>query len=95
MPKRVNPMKRQTVYLSQHTYILKGNVHDDMFYVERFKSRNAEFRARMRAEIERCSAENIIPSVEQDVFLKKLEAEIYMYQLQIEEEWRKQQKQNG
>lgn len=79
-------------YLSQHTYILKANVQEDISYVERFKSRNAEFRARMRAEIERCNAENIIPGAEQEAFLKKLEAEIYMYQLQIEEEWRAQQK---
>lgn len=57
-------------YLSQHTYILKANVQDNMSYVERFKSRNAEFRARMRAEIERCNAKTTYPAQSRTLFSK-------------------------
>ncbi len=84
-------MFRLTTYLSQHTSGLKTAVQEDMRYVEKFKSRNAEFKARMKEEIDRCQAENIIPGNEQEALLKKLEAEIVVYQSQIEAEWRAEQ----
>jgi hypothetical protein len=42
----------------------------------------------MQDEIERCRAENIIPGPEQDKLLQKIEAEIVVFQSQIEDEWR-------
>ena len=51
-------------------------------------SRNSEFKQRMQDEIERCRAENIIPGPEQDKLLQKIEAEIVVFQSQIEDEWR-------
>ncbi len=77
-----------TTYLSQHTSALKATVQEDMKYVNKFKSRNSEFKQRMQDEIERCRAENIIPGDEQDKLLQKIEAEIVVYQSQIEAEWR-------
>ena len=84
-------MSKLSSYLSQHTSTLKANVQEDMRYVEKFKSRNGEFKDRLRTEIERCIAENIIPGEKQDTFLQKLEAEITIYQSQIEAEWRAKQ----
>lgn len=84
-------MSKLSSYLSQHTSTLKANIQEDMRYVEKFKSRNGEFKDRLRTEIERCIAENIIPGEEQDTFLQKLEAEITIYQSQIEAEWRAKQ----
>lgn len=84
-------MTKLTTYLSQHTSGLKAAVQEDMRYVNKFKSRNAEFKARMKAEIDRCQAENIIPGDEQTALLRKLEAEIVVYQSQIEAEWRADQ----
>ena len=45
----------------------------------------------MKADIDRCQAENNIPGDEQTALLKKLEAEIVVYQSQIEAEWRADQ----
>jgi len=84
-------MTKLTTYLSQHTSGLKAAVQEDMRYVNKFKSRNAEFKAGMKAEIDRCQAENIIPGDEQTALLRKLEAEIVVYQSQIEAEWRAEQ----
>ena len=80
-----------TSYLSQHTSSLKATVQEDMAYVNKFKARNSEFKQRMQGEIERCRAENIIPGPEQDKLLKKIEAEIVVYQSLIEDEWRASQ----
>ncbi len=56
-------------YLSQQTFQLKAIVQEDMYYVNKLKSRNGEFRNRLKDEIERCRIENIIPGHDQDVFL--------------------------
>ena len=80
-----------TTYLSQHASALKATVQEDMKYVNKFKARNSEFQQRMQDEIERCRAENIIPGDEQDKLLQKIEAEIVVYQSQIEAEWRSAQ----
>lgn len=75
-------------YLSQQTHQLKSIVQEDMYYVNKFKSRNGEFRQRLKDEIERCRIENIIPGSDQDVFLKKLQAEIFIYRTKIADEWK-------
>lgn len=75
-------------YLSQQTFQLKAIVQEDMYYVNKLKSRNGEFRNRLKDEIERCRTENIIPGHDQDVFLHKLEAEIYIYRTKIADEWK-------
>jgi len=75
-------------YLSQQTYQLKAIVQENMNFVDKFKSRNSEFRQKMKDEIERCRIENIIPGPDQDIFLKKLQAEIFVYRTRIADEWK-------
>ena len=59
-----------------------------MYYVNKFKSRNDEYRQRLKDEIERCKIENIIPGSDQDIFLHRLETEIFIYRTKIADEWK-------
>lgn len=49
----------------------------------------------MKAEIECCRAENIVPGDEQDKFLQKFKVDIVMYQSQVEAEWKAEQGKKG
>ena len=84
-------MTKFTSFLSQRSTRLKHKVHGDTKCIEKFKSCSKELKDRLKAEINRCRAENIIPGEEQDKFLKNLEAEVKRFQSQIEEEWKAEQ----